>query len=96
MAKAIVLCFEDVEPGASENAFILQANVVFVGTGVPGGVLSAQGPDGTGRVPIDLNITQLAQYANNVEDALLAEATRNSVTGLTRTDCLFPTYQRGA
>jgi hypothetical protein len=96
MAKAIVLCFEDVEPGASENAFILQANVVFVGTGVPDGVLNGLGPDGTGRVPISFNITQLAQYANNVEDALLAEATRMGVTGLTRTDCLFPNYVRGA
>jgi hypothetical protein len=96
MAKCIMQCVEDVEPGGNENEFILQLKMVFLGTGVPGGVVNGAGPDGTGRVPCTINITQLAQYVNNVEDAMLAEATRMSVTGLTRPDCLIMQYVRGA
>jgi hypothetical protein len=96
MAKCVMQCVEDVEPGGSENEFILQLKIVFLGTGVPGGVVSGQGPDGSGRVPCAMSITQLAQYVNNVEDAMLAEAARLGVTGLARTDCLILTYQRGA
>lgn len=96
MAKCIMKCIEDVEAGGSENEFILQLNLVFLGTGVPGGVMNGLGLDGTGRVPCTINITQLAQYANNVEDAMLAEATRLGVTGLGRTDCLIQNYIRGA
>ena len=96
MAKCIMQCVEDVEPGSNENEFILQLNVVFLGTGVPGGVVSGPGPDGSGRVPCTINITQLAQYVNNVEDAMLAEAVRLGVTGLGRADCLIMSYQRGA
>jgi hypothetical protein len=96
MAKCIMQCVRDVEPGASENEFVLQLEVVFLGAGVPGGTLSGKGPDGSGRVPCPLTITQLAQYANNVEDAMLAEAARLGVTGLGRTDCLILNYVRGA
>ena len=96
MAKCIMQCVQDVEPGGNENEFILQLNMVFLGTGVPGGVMSGQGPDGTGRVPCTISITALAQYINNVEDAMLAEATRLGITGLTRSDCLIMNYQRGA
>lgn len=95
MAKAIVLCFEDVDAGAGVNDLVLLAKVVFVGSGVPDGVISSLGENGNG-VPINIAINALAQYPNNVEDALLAEATRLGVTGLTRPDCLFPTYTRGA
>lgn len=96
MAKCIMQCVEDVEPGGSENDFILQLKVVFLGTGVPGGVMNGRGLDGSGRVPCPINITNLAQYVNNVEDAMLAEAARLGVTGLARTDCLIMSYQRGA
>ncbi len=95
MAKAIVLCYEDVDAGATANDLILLAKVVFVGTGVPNGVISSLGELGNG-VPVSIAINALAQYPNNVEDALLAEATRLGVTGLTRPDCLFPSYTRGA
>jgi hypothetical protein len=95
MAKAIVLCFKDVDEGATANELVLRADIAFVGTGVPNAPIIAQGPEGNG-VPISINITQLAQYANNVEDACLAEAARLGVTGLARTDCLFPSYTRGA
>jgi len=95
MAKAIVLCYKDVDIGATQNDLILRAEVVFAGTGVPGGVLTSFGADGNG-LAIGIDITALAQYSNRVEDALLAEATRLGVTGLLRTDCLMPTYSRGA
>lgn len=95
MPKAIVLCFRDVDQGATADELTLRASVAFVGTGVPNAPIIAEGPQGNG-VPIAINITQLAQYANNVEDACLAEATRLGVTGLARTDILFPSYSRGA
>jgi hypothetical protein len=95
MPKAIVLCYEDVDQGGTANELTLLAKVVYTGTGVPDGILNSLGAAGNG-VPILINITQLAQYPNNVEDALLADATRLGVTGLTRTDCLFPSYTRGA
>lgn len=95
MAKAIVLCFEDVDQGATANDLTLLCKVSFVGSGVPNAPLISMGEFGNG-VPVNINITQLAQYANNMEDALLAESTRLGVTGLLRTDCLFPTYTRGA
>lgn len=95
MPKAIVLCFEDVDQGATANDLILKAKVAFVGTGVPNAPLISRGAD-EGGVPIAINITALTQYPNNVEDALLADATRLGVVGLTRPDCLFPSYTRGA
>src|SRR5688500_15899998 len=95
MAKAIVLCYVDADAGATVDDLILRASVVHVGTGVPGGVISSLGEAGNG-VPIDIDITALNQYANRVEDALLADAARLGVVGLTRPDCLFPSYTRGA
>lgn len=95
MPKAIVLCYRDADQGATANDLILRSDVVFIGSGTPGGVQMGQGAEGNG-VPIAIDITALAQYPNRVEDACLAEATRLGVTGLTRADCLFPTYTRGA
>lgn len=95
--KAIVLCYEDVNQGATANELTLLAKVVFCGTDaeVPGGVLFGMGAAGNG-VPVAINITQLTQYPNNVEDALIAEAARLGLPALPRTDCLFPSYTRGA
>ena len=81
--------------GATQNDLILRARVVHAGTGVPGGVLTSLGADENG-VQIAIDITALNQYANRVEDALLSDATRLGVSGLTRSDCLFPDYVRGA
>lgn len=95
--KAIVLCFKDVDPGAAANELVLRAEVVFTGTEVeiPGRVRSDLGPDGNG-LAIAINITALAQYPNVIEDALIARASALGLPVLARTDCLFPTYQRGA
>lgn len=93
--KAIVMCFRDANPGATANEFELLAEVVYVGSDVPGGVLISRGAAENG-VPITLNIVQLAQYADRMEDALIADAVRLGLPTLARTDCLFPTYQRGA
>jgi len=95
MAKAIVLSYHDVDQGAGANDLILKCSVAYVGTGVPNAPLISLGAEGNG-VSINIAINALAQYANNVEDALLAEATRLGITGLIRTDCLFPDYVRGA
>jgi len=95
MAKAIVLCYQDVDVGAGANDLILRAVVVHVGTGVPNGPLLSRGADENG-VQVNIAINALAQYPNNVEDALLADATRLGVVGLARSDCLFPDYVRGA
>jgi len=95
MAKSIVLCYQDVDQGATANDLILRAVVAHVGAGVPSGPLISRGADENG-VQINIAINALAQYANNVEDALLADATRLGITGLTRSDCLFPDYVRGA
>ena len=95
MAKAIVLFFQDVDEGAGANDLILRAVVAHVGAGVPSGPLISRGADENG-VQINIAINALAQYSNNVEDALLADATRLGVVGLTRPDCLFPAYTRGA
>ena len=102
--KAIVLCYRDVDPGASANDMILRADVVFCGTEaeIPGRVISDSGPEGNG-LGIAIAINQLVQYPNNVEDALIARVTQlitdgkiNTGVTLARTDCLFPDYQRGA
>lgn len=102
--KAIVLCFKDVDPGATANEMTLRAEVVFCGTEaeIPGRVITDFGPDGNG-LAIAVNITQLVQYPNNIEDALIARQAQLITAGriaagvvLARTDCLFPTYQRGA
>jgi hypothetical protein len=102
--KAIVLCFKDVDPGATANDLTLRAEVVFTGTEaeIPGRVITDFGAEGNG-LGIANNITQLAQYANNVEDALLARVPQLIADGkiaagvtLLRTDRLFPSYTRGA
>ena len=95
MAKAIVLFYQDVDQGGTANDLVLHAVVAHVGAGVPNAPLVSRGADESG-VLINISITNLAQYANNVEDALLADATRLGITGLTRSDCLFPSYTRGA
>mgnify|MGYP001581465279 CR=1 FL=1 len=95
MAKAIVLSYRDVDEGATANDLVLRACIAFVGSGVPHTPVISEGPDGNG-VGIAIDITALTQYANRVEDACLAEATRLGVTGLTRSDVLFPNYTRGA
>lgn len=94
MPKAIVLSFEHAMSGASANEFVLKAKVVF--TGLPGNAVDVDtGDDDSGGVSIPINITNLAQYANAIEDALIARGVQLGIT-LLRTDCLFPTYTRGA
>jgi hypothetical protein len=93
MAKGIVLCYDDIDPGATANELIVYAKVRITGTAVeiPDRVVNVE------RVPIPLNVTNLAGFANNIEDALIAAAAALSpAVTLNRTDCLFPTYQRGA
>ena len=93
--KAIILSYVDADSGATDNDVILRASVLFVGSGVPGGVLIDAGPEGNG-LPIAMNVTQLNQYSNNVEDALIARAVVLALPVLARTDVLFPSYSRGA
>lgn len=94
MPKAIVLSFEHAMSGASANEIVLKAKVVF--TGLAGnGVDVDTGDDDSGGISVPINITALAQYPNVIEDALIARGAQLGIT-LLRTDCLFPTYQRGA
>ena len=102
--KAIVLCFRDVDPGAGANDLVLRADVVFCGSAaeIPDRVISDSGPDGNG-LAISIAINALANYPNVVEDALIGRVAQlisagsiNSGVTLARTDCLFPSYQRGA
>ena len=99
--KATVLCLKDIDPGATDDELTLLVEARFTGTEaeIPGRVLNAMGANGNG-VPVAINITQLAQYGNRMEDALLAERDRLFAAGLltgtlSRTDCLFPSYTRG-
>lgn len=93
MAKAVVLCYEDIDPGATANELVVYAKAVIVGPvgEIPDRVANID------RLAIPMNVTSLAGFANNVEDALIAAAAAltPSVT-LARGDCLFPSYQRGA
>jgi hypothetical protein len=95
--KGIILCVKDAEAGATANDLTLLADVVFVGTvaEIPGRVVNGTGPNGNG-VPIVISLLNLANYPNNCEDALIAEAVRLGLPTLNRTDCLFPSYTRGA
>lgn len=93
--KAIVLSYADADSGATDNDVILRASVLFVGAGVPNGVQIDAGPEGNG-LPIPMNVTQLNQYSNNVEDALIARASVLGFPVLNRTDVLFPAYSRGS
>lgn len=95
MAKSIVLCFEDVDQGGNANELVLLAKVAHVGSDVPGFAVISRGAAENG-VPITISITAIAQYPNNVEDALIADAARLGLPVLARSDCLFPTYARGA
>jgi hypothetical protein len=93
MAKGIVLCFKDVDPGATANDLILYAECVLTGTEaeIPGRVRSFD------RLAIPIAVNNLANYPNVVEDALIAlAAAQTPAVTLTRTDCLFPAYTRGA
>src|SRR5687767_3105587 len=96
--KAIVLCYKDVDPGASANDIILKAEVVYCGSDVPGQVRTDQGPNGNGVVPIPLALSGMTQasYSNAIEDALIARAaTHGDLPVLARTDVLLPSYTRG-
>jgi hypothetical protein len=99
--KAIILCFKDADPGATANDLTLRCEVVFAGTEaeIPGRVVTTFGPEGNG-VPVAISFNQIAQYPNNCEDALIAEAARLGLPAgggtLARTDCFFPNYTRGA
>lgn len=92
---ALVLGYRDGDPGATVNDVTLRADVLFVGAGVPGGVLLDAGPEGNG-LPVPMNITALNQYPNNVENALIARAAALGLPVLARTDTVFPSFIRGA
>lgn len=88
-----MLCYKDVDPGATANDLTLYAEVVITGTEaeVPGRVRSFD------RVAFNIAINNLANYPNVVEDALIAlGASMTPPVTLGRTDCLFPSYTRGA
>lgn len=94
MAKAVVLGYLDADPGADDNNVVLLAEVLFVGTGVPGSVIKDRGAAGNG-VPISWDINApAAQFSNNVETALTIRATQLGFT-LANTDVLFPALNRG-
>lgn len=89
--KAIVLSFNDVDPGPSAAEVVIQATVCFAGTDVPGNVTI------TDRVPVALNIGTITAtlYSNAVEDACIARAVALGLPVLARTDVLLITYTRG-
>lgn len=94
MAKAVVLRYDDIDPGADDNNVTLLATVAFIGTTVPGSPLIDRGALGNG-VPIPWNILgTAAAFSNNAEAAMAARATQLGFT-ITATDVLFPTYTRG-
>jgi len=94
MAKAIVLGYEDCDPGADDNNVVLLATVLFIGATVPGTPLIDRGAAGNG-VPIPWNILgTAAAFSNSAEAALVARATQLGFS-IANTDVLFPTYSRG-
>jgi hypothetical protein len=93
--KAIVLCFEDADQGATANDIALRAKVCFCGSDMPNGAIIDMGPEGNG-LALNIAINNLANYPNVIEDALIARAAQLGLPAVARTDCLFPTYQRGA
>ena len=94
MAKAVVLSYEDADPGADDNNVTLLAKILFIGAAVPNGPLIDMGAAGNG-VPIPWNITgTAAQFSNNVESALSARATELGFA-IANADVLFPSYLRG-
>lgn len=95
MAKAIVLCIEDVDPGADDSNVILRIKVAFVGATVPNSPVIDLGPQGNGlAVPINIATITAALYSNAVETACVARATVLGFSIL-NTDVLMPTYSRG-
>lgn len=95
MAKAIILKYLDVDPGVDDNNVVLLAEVLFVGSTVPGSPIIDRGLLGNG-VPIPLNISTItaANYSNAVETAVVARALALGFT-IVNTDILLPTYTRG-
>lgn len=94
MAKAVVLEYVDVDPGADDNNVVLRAKVLFVGATVPNSPVIDLGPTDNG-LAINWNVTgTAAQFSNNVETALLARATQLGFS-LANTDCFFPSFNRG-
>lgn len=95
MAKAIILCYEDADPGVDDNNVTLLAAVLFVGATVPNSPVIDRGALGNG-VPIPLNISTItaAAYSNAVETACVTRASQLGFT-LLNTDVLMPTYTRG-
>lgn len=94
MAKAIILGYVDVDPGADDNNVTLRARVLFVGSTVPGSPLIDMGAEGNG-VGIPYNIAgSAATFSNSVESSLTARATALGFS-LVNTDVLFPQYTRG-
>lgn len=94
MAKAVILGYEDADPGADDNNVVLLAKVLFIGATVPNSPMIDKGVNGNG-VPIPWNITgTVAAFSNNAEAAMAARATQLGFT-ITATDVLFPTYTRG-
>ena len=95
MAKAIVLSYDDVDPGADDNNITLLATVLFVGATVPGSPVIDRGALGNG-IPIPINISTLtaANYSNAVETALVARALALGFV-IANADILLPTYTRG-
>ena len=95
MAKAIVLCFEDVDPGVDDNNVVLRAKIAFVGATVPGSPIIDRGPEGNGlAVPLNISTITAANYSNAVESACVARATALGFS-IANTDVLMPTYTRG-
>lgn len=95
MAKGIVLCYVDVDPGVDDNNVILRAEVLFVGATVPGTPILDRGPEGNGvAIPLNISTITAAAYSNAVEAALIARALVLGFT-IVATDCLMPTYTRG-
>ena len=94
MAKAIVLSYDDADPGVDDNNIVLLATVLFVGVTVPGSPIIDRGALGNG-VPIPWNVLgTAAAFSNAVEAALVARAVALGFS-LANTDVLFPSYLRG-
>jgi hypothetical protein len=95
VAKAIVLCYEDVDPGVDDTQVVLRAKVAFVGATVPNSPVIDMGPEGNG-IPIPVNIATItaANYSNAIEAACVARAAALGFT-IDNADVLMPTYSKG-
>ena len=95
MAKAIVLGYDDCDPGVDDNNVTLLARVLFVGATVPGSPIIDRGANGNGiSIPLNISTLTAASYSNAVEAALVARATALGFT-IANSDVLLPTYTRG-